>query len=605
MKKLLCLLLLLPTLVFAQNQEVLDFYLCDRTLVVQTQDYPAYEYTVEYFLTLCPEADPATAVDITPRDAHGQYDMSASVFADASGAAWLKDGNRVYAMTSAPGQRITSVCPALASYDTESVMLFTRQDAEGTEVCEIDPETGKLRVLLTTEETIVLVWREPLYSYDPLTSFDYDLLCTAEITQPDPASPLLSYRLLEVAGDIALSGDQFVANLRPVRRYTIVRNAQAEIELAEFTDAFRQKYPDYILQSDSIVERADLLDSPDYGRLYEVRGNHTIWLWRYGEAHCLANGRLTDAALTDLTGDGQQELVYIYTTGSGVTCQNVAFWNPDWQRVTGIHETTDRYAADPPLSLSLTDEGCTLMQDGAEIGTVTQHGLDTGLSMIDFMTLETGVSTCGDVAAICPGLSCIVTSFGSQANLLLSDGTTLTLKFIGPAMLLSDMEHCWHELPLADDTEELTPLHLDEESEARLLSLIELNAAPENFVGLLSGVRMQQGMGETVALGLARTDSWMYLVWFMKTADGSTQTYKYEYPLNHDRTALESIQPGMTLEQVRAISPYESQYLFLYASWSGVPLNSVHYLPTGEALNVTYEAAENGYIVTDAAWWKP
>lgn len=604
MKKLLCLLLLLPMFAFAQ-QEVSEFYLCDRTLVVQTQDYPAYEYTVAYFLTLCAEADPATAADITPRDAHGQYDMSASVFADASGAAWLKDRSRVYAMTDAPGQRITSVCPARASYDTESVMLFTRQDADGTEVYVIVPETGKLRVLLTTEESLVLVWREPLISYDPLTSFDYDLLCTAEITQPDPASPLLSYRLLEVAGEVTLSGGQFAAHLRPVGRYAIVPDIQAEAALAEFTVVFRQKYPDYNLQHDSIVERTDLLNNPGYGRLYVVRGNGSIWLWRDGEAHCLANGRLTDAALTDLTGDGLQELVYIYSTGSGVTNQTVHFWNPDRQSITLIHQTTDRYAADPPLSLSLTDKGCILLQDGAEIGTVTQHGLDTGLSMIDFMALETGVSTLADVKAICPGASCIGSSFGSQTNLLLSDGTTLALEFIGPAMLLSDMEHCWHELPLLDDTEELTPLCLDAEDESRLLSLIELSAAPENFVGLLSGVRMQQEMGETVALGLARTDSWMYLVWFMPLEDGSIRTYKYEYPLNHDRAALERIRPGMTLEEVRTLSPYESQYLFLYASWSGVPLNSVHYLPTGEMLNVAYEATENGLVVADAAWEKP
>lgn len=235
MKKLLCLLMLLLTLTSCTAERtVLALYLTDQTLPVEARDYG-----VETFLALCPEADPATTSNITPVPAFTQYDMRASVFADASGAAWFKSGPEVFRLTDAPSQRVTSLCPALTAYGTEPVLLYTRQDTDRTEVCLFDPETGSQRVLLTTDEPLVLLWRDPLFSYNPLQSFDHVLLCTAEITQPDPAAPALSCHLLEVAGDVRLESGEFVADLRAFWRYAIVSDAQALSALDAFAAHYR------------------------------------------------------------------------------------------------------------------------------------------------------------------------------------------------------------------------------------------------------------------------------------------------------------------------------------------------------------------------------
>lgn len=346
MRKLLIFLLLLtllPTMAGCAELSVPALYLCDDTFLVSARNYG-----VEDFLTLCPEADGDTLRNVTPPIQFTLFNVSASLYADASGRAWLLDQGSVIPLTPESGWRVTSATPYRADYGTPVCILFTRQGGSMTEVCCYDRETAQISVLHTSKESLVLAVREPLFSYNPFTLYNYVLLCTAEITQPAPTSPVLAYHLTEVVGDVSYLVDETVPTVRRLLRYTLTYNETQQAALANFTAAYKTLYPEHNVTDGSILERTDWLDSPEYGRLYEVSFNGSIWLWRNEEALLLAgNGMdnrwitgLSEALLTDLNGDGVEELVYVYNSGSGITMQHAACYDPVAKQRTDLHSVS-------------------------------------------------------------------------------------------------------------------------------------------------------------------------------------------------------------------------------------------------------------------------
>ena len=114
MRKLLIsvlLLVFLPLAVCMAEQGVSAMYMCNDTLLVTGQDYGVAD-----FLALCPEADGTTLCNVTPPIQFILFDVSASLYADASGRAWLPDQEQVVSLTTEPGWRVTSATPVRASY---------------------------------------------------------------------------------------------------------------------------------------------------------------------------------------------------------------------------------------------------------------------------------------------------------------------------------------------------------------------------------------------------------------------------------------------------------------------------------------------------------
>lgn len=607
-KMLLALLLLtLPLTACAAQQTVHSTYLADVTLpsVASTKN-------LAVFLSLCPQADPDTARCIIPSEGFRWYIISGDVYADASGAAWYMDESGVHALTDEPGWRLTSACPISPDYDDMTHLLFTRLSQSGTEICQLDLSTDKVTVLRWSRETIVLVLRQPLYSYDPLVPLDWALLCTAAISQPDPNSPALQCRLLEVAGDMSFSGERYIANLRiPLLRWIILSEASAASAKSDFIQAYQRIYPDRTITDDRLTERTDLLDEPSFGRLYQEAYPGNIWLWRNSQATPLAPENafpptgLCDAVLLDRNGDGVQELAYVYSTGSGICVEHVRLYDPLRQQFTHLYAAMYSSPADAlTLRIDATGE-CWLHKGGEPVGRVTRYGLDAGLSLSDFDQLVIGQSTIADVSAIDPRNQLLVTSYGGTMSLPLSDGTTLALRFTGPELRLTSITQSWRGLTLLDANATSLPDLAAPVDEETLLTLIKHQAAPEEYAdaGLLNTClsTVDAFSGLTSYLCFARTETDLHTLLFTAAQPDGYLFQHAALPLNHDRAALTAIRPGMTLEEVQAISPGDAQYPFLFTGRT-LPPSSVHVLPNGEVLMVEYEYSEGECVVTGTNW---
>lgn len=608
MRKLLLTLLLLtlPLTACAAQLTVHAAYLAAVTL-------PTTDSTrnLSAFLPLCPQADPDTTRCVAPREGFWWYSAAAGdVYADASGAAWLMDDSGVHPLTQEPGWRLTSVCPVSPHFGDASHLLFTRLGQAGTEICLLDLNTDEITVLCRSRETIVLVLRQPLFSYDPLIRLDWVLLCTASISQPDAASPVLKCRLLEVAGDVSFADGRYTANLRSFPRWMILREDDAASGKADFIRAYQRLYPDRTIRADRLVERTDLLDAPSFGMLYQEAYPGNIWLWRNGQAIPLAPGDanttgLCDAMLLDLNGDGVQELAYVYSTGSGLCAEHARLYDPLKQQFTHLYAAMYTSPADA-LTLRTDASGeCLLLKGGEPLGRVTRDGLDAGLNLSDFDHLIIDQSTVADVSAIAPGNQLLITSYGGTMSLPLADGTTLSLRFTGPELHLTGMTRSWRGLTLLDpDASSLPDLAAPVDEEA-LLALIAHEAAPEEYAdaGLLSTClrTVDTHSGLPSCLCFARTEEDLYLLSFTALQPDGYLFRHAVLRLNPDRAALEAIRPGMTLEEVRAISPWEHQYPFLHTGRQLPPI-STHILPTGETLIVRYAYAEDACTVTSVEW---
>ncbi len=393
MRKLLIsvlLLLVLPIAACMAEMSVPALYLCDDTLLVTARDYGVTD-----FLALCPEADGDTLRNVTPPIQFILFDVSARIYADASGSTWLLDQEQVIPLTTEPGWRVTSATPVRAGYQAPVHILFTRQGGGVTEVCCYDRATAQISVLHTSQESLVLAVREPLFSYDPFRLYDYVLLCTAEITQPDAASPVLAYHLTEVVGNITYLDDAAAPVALLLLRYPLTYPEAAQSDLADFTAAYKALHPGHNVTDGSIMERIDWLDDPTYGRVYEISFNGSLWLWRDGEALLLAGDDmdtrwvtgLSELLLTDLNGDGTEELVYVYNSGSGILMQHAAYYDPVAKQRTDLYSAGFSSRADE-LHLQLTDGACLLFNEGGVIGQVTVHGLDKhGFGISDLLEL--------------------------------------------------------------------------------------------------------------------------------------------------------------------------------------------------------------------------
>jgi len=393
MRKLLISVLLLLFLSLAAcmaESGVPAAHLCDDTLLVSSQDYGAAD-----FLALCPEADGETLRNVTPPIQFILFNVSARIYADASGSAWLLDQEQVIPLTPESGWRVTSVTPVRAGYQAPVYILFTRQSGRMTEVCCYDRATATISVLHTSQEALVLAVREPLFSYNPFTLYDYVLLCTAEITQPDAASPVLAYHLTEVVGHITWLDDAAAPVALLLLRYPLTYPDAAQADLADFTAVYQALHPDHVIRNGSILERIDWLDNPAYGRVYEISFNGSLWLWRNGEALLLAGDDmdprwvtgLSELLLADLNGDGTMELVYVYNSGSGIMMQHAAYYDPVAKKRTDLYNAGVSSRADE-LHLQLTDGACLLYNEGGMIGQITEDGLDkAGLDMTDLLEL--------------------------------------------------------------------------------------------------------------------------------------------------------------------------------------------------------------------------
>lgn len=384
---LLCLLPLSPVMA---EQGVPAPYVCLDTLIVSV-----FDYGVDSFLALCPDADDSTTRGITPDILFLRYDLSASLYADASGSTWLMDQGSVFPLTTSPGWRVTSATPYRAGYGKPLSILFTREGDGVTEVCCYDRDTAQISVLHTSQESLVLAVRESLYSCDPFPTHDNVLLCTAEITQPDAASPALSYHLTAVVGDATYLADALTPSIRILNPCPLVYDESRQAALADFTAAYKALYPEARVDHGAIIERLDLLDAPEYGRLYEHLYGHSIWLWHNGQALLLAGDimddrivtGLVDVLLTDLNDDGVDELVYTYDSGSGILMQHAAFYDLRAGKRTNLYSTYVDSTADE-IYLRLTDGACVLYSGHGDVGTVTEHGLDQpGFDLTDLMQL--------------------------------------------------------------------------------------------------------------------------------------------------------------------------------------------------------------------------
>ena len=96
---------------------------------------------------------------------------------------------------------------------------------------------------------------------------------------------------------------------------------------------------------------------------------------------------LDEALLTDLDGDGTEEIVCIFSAGSGVGYHTAAVYNPVTR--TGRALYTQRLETpDDELTLRMTDGACLLYRGESLLGTVTADRLDeAGFTLTDLLEL--------------------------------------------------------------------------------------------------------------------------------------------------------------------------------------------------------------------------
>lgn len=376
MRKLLmmaAMLLLLPLCARAEDAGIPEAYLSRDTLTGQAETYFAQDVlqrNLASFLARCPEADAETVRCVTPSVLFVTYSLFQDLYTDATGSAWLADDASVLRLCER-GWRLTSLTPFMADYGQPVNLLFTRQRGSATEICLLERATGSIRVLLRAQEPLVLMEPDALYQVDYLPDASYLLLCAAEITQPDPGAAGLVFTVTEVAGEIRMTDGEPVPAIWQEGRVALIPPGDRAADLAAFTDWYCWLYPDHNVTPGPIAERFDLLDDPAIGRLYEVRFNGSVWLWRDDAALCLAGmhmddmlvSGLTDLANADVTGDGVEDLIYVYCTGSGFVTQHAVFYDPVSEIRTALYSSSLSSRQDE-LHLSLQDGRCLLQQNG-------------------------------------------------------------------------------------------------------------------------------------------------------------------------------------------------------------------------------------------------
>lgn len=353
------------------------------------------------FLRLCPAADADAVRRIAPKYALLQYDLSAEVYALPDGTAWVMKGESVFRMTD-PGCRVTSIQPVtlrlISTWQSDKGLLYTQQRGNETDVRCIDLRTGRIKTLLTAEGSLVLVspslnliWT----GYTPLPDFSDLLLCTAQIAQADAADPALTITLEKVVGDVTYEDDAYTASLRQHGHVTIEYGGERTASLEAFAAAYREMYPGHELgdPAESLCDRTYLTGDPAYGRLYEVTFSGDVFLWKDGQAHLINDSidtpyyitGLAEAVLTDLNGDGTEEVVCIFDAGSGIFRHIAAVYDPASRKGLELYTSTLDGKGDL-LHLQLEDGACQLYKGDSLLGTVINGGLDMhGFSLTNLM----------------------------------------------------------------------------------------------------------------------------------------------------------------------------------------------------------------------------
>lgn len=392
MKKLLIALLVLCLLpcAYAEEQSVHIHDLTGMTLLTQSSGA-----VPNSFRRLCPEADAVRCV--TPEELFLQHGMSSvEVYAAPDGAAWVMVGEDVFRVTDS-GSRLTSMCPVMLQYvshwENGRGLIYTQQRGNETDVRCLDLRNGEITTLLTAEGGLVvaLIRLEITYAgYTPLPGYSDMLLCTAQIAQADTSDPALTVTLEKVVGDVTWAGDAYggyvySAALHADGHAAVEYGGARAESLAAFAEVYRAMYPDHSLSdpAESICDRTYLTGAPAYGRLYEVNFSNKIFLWRDGEAHLL-NDRVNtpyfiygidEAVLTDLNGDGTEELVCVFNAGSGMYRHIAAAYDPVSRKGRELYTSLLEKDADA-LSLRLENGLCQLYQGDTLLGTVTHNGLE-------------------------------------------------------------------------------------------------------------------------------------------------------------------------------------------------------------------------------------